>query len=124
MQGLRTKWASLMALSLVTAAAWALPGPRLYAEPAERVISITARRFEFVPREITIRRGETVRLRLQSEDVVHGFFVRPLGIDEDIVPGRPTEVVLTPRTPGRFTTICDHFCGVGHGGMKMTIVVE
>jgi cytochrome c oxidase subunit 2 len=65
-----------------------------------------------------------VKLQLRSEDVTHGFFVRPLGIDEDIVPGRTTDVVLTPRTPGRYTTICDHFCGAGHGGMKMTIVVE
>ncbi len=35
-----------------------------------------------------------------------------------------TDVVLTPQTAGRFTTICDHFCGSGHGNMKMTIVVE
>jgi heme/copper-type cytochrome/quinol oxidase subunit 2 len=31
---------------------------------------------------------------------------------------------VTPKTPGRYTTICDHFCGAGHGNMKMTIVVE
>jgi cytochrome c oxidase subunit 2 len=65
-----------------------------------------------------------VRLQLNTEDVAHGFFVKPLGIDEDIVPGRTTEVVITPRTEGRYTTICDHFCGAGHGNMKMAIIVE
>jgi heme/copper-type cytochrome/quinol oxidase subunit 2 len=31
---------------------------------------------------------------------------------------------VTPKVAGRYTTICDHFCGAGHGGMKMTIIVE
>ncbi len=109
---------------LVIATAAILVNGRLRAEPAVRVIPITARRFAFEPKEITLRRGETVKLQLRSEDVRHGFFSKPLGIDEEIEPGRPTEVVLTPSVAGRFTTICDHFCGAGHGGMKMTIVVE
>ncbi len=110
-------------LGVASAVLVAVAGSRLRAEPEARVIPITAQRFQFTPREITLKRGETVRLELRSEDVHHGFFVRPLGIDEDIVPGRTTEVVLTPKTVGRYTTICDHFCGSGHGNMKMTIVV-
>jgi len=31
---------------------------------------------------------------------------------------------ITPPIAGTFTTICDIFCGSGHGNMKMTIVVE
>jgi cytochrome c oxidase subunit 2 len=94
------------------------------AQDPPRTIAISARRFEFNPPEITLKAGETVRLELTSQDVTHGFFVRPLGIDELIEPGHPTVVVVTPKVPGRYTTICDHFCGAGHGGMKMTIVVE
>lgn len=89
-----------------------------------KVVAVTAKRFEFSPREVTLKVGETVRLQLTTDDVTHGFFVKPLGIDEVIVPGKATEVVVTPRKAGRYTTICDHFCGAGHGGMKMTIVVE
>ncbi len=114
----------LAALSVATVLSAALASARLRAEPAARVVSITAKRFAFDPQEITLRQGETVKLQLRSEDVTHGYFVRPLGIDEEIAPGKTTEVVLTPRTPGRYTTICDHFCGAGHGNMKMTIVVE
>ncbi len=94
------------------------------ASDAPRDIAITAHRFEFTPKEITIRKGETVRLLLTSEDVTHGFFMRKLGIDEEIEPGKTTEVRLTPQQTGDFTTICDHFCGSGHGGMKMTIHVQ
>jgi len=110
-------------LVVVAAGLAATPrGARAADEP--RVIAITARRFEFSPREINLKQGETVKLELTTEDVTHGFFLRPLGIDAEIVPGQTTDVVVTPRAAGRYTTICDHFCGAGHGGMKMTIVVE
>ena len=93
-------------------------------EPA-KVIDITAKRFEFIPAEITLKKGEAVTLRLTSQDVTHGFFVRPLKIDSDIEAGKTTEVRVTPEATGKFVTICDHFCGVNHGAMHMTInVVE
>jgi heme/copper-type cytochrome/quinol oxidase subunit 2 len=47
-----------------------------------------------------------------------------LKIDETIEAGKTAEVTLTPQTAGTFTTICDHFCGAGHGNMSMTFVVE
>jgi cytochrome c oxidase subunit 2 len=94
------------------------------AEEPIRVVEISAKRFRFEPAEVTLKRGEKVKLVLRSDDVVHGFFSRPLGIDAEIHPGTPTEVVVTPRTAGRFLTICDHFCGAGHGNMTMTFVVE
>jgi cytochrome c oxidase subunit 2 len=101
-----------------------MAGSSVRAQPEPKSLVITAKKFEFSPKEITLKVGQTVKLRLTSEDVTHGFFVKPLGLDEVIVPGQTTEVVLTPKAAGRYTTICDHFCGAGHGGMKMTIVVE
>ena len=109
---------------IVLAAGFTTGGSKVRAAEDPRVIAITAKRFEFSPKEITLTLGEPVKLQLTSEDVTHGFFMKPLGIDEEIVPGKTTEVVVTPRTAGRYTTICDHFCGAGHGSMKMTIVVE
>jgi len=109
---------------VVIAGLLATASPRARAEEGPRVIVITAKRFEFSPKKITLKKGETVRLQLKSEDVTHGLFVRPLGIDKDITPGETTEVTVTPQVAGRYRAICDHFCGAGHGGMKMTIVVE
>jgi cytochrome c oxidase subunit 2 len=88
------------------------------------VIEITAKRFAFSPDKVTLKKGQTVKLRLHSEDVTHGFFLRPLKLDEEIPAGQTIEVTVTPQTPGTFTTICDHFCGANHGNMNMTIVVE
>jgi cytochrome c oxidase subunit 2 len=102
----------------------AVASPPARAQDEPRVIVITAKRFEFSPNQITLAKGETVRLQIKSEDVTHGLFVRPLGIDTEIVPGRVTELTVTPETAGTYRAICDHFCGAGHGGMKMTIVVR
>ena len=86
------------------------------------VIDITAKRFAFSPEKITLKKGQTVKLRLHSEDVTHGFFLRKL--DEEIPAGQTVEVSVTPQASGTFTSICDHFCGANHGNMNMTIVVE
>ena len=89
-----------------------------------RVVAITANRYQYTPSEITLKKGERVRFRVTSEDMIHGLFVKDLAIDADIVPGKMTEFTLTPRKEGKFTAICVHYCGPGHGSMHMTIVVE
>jgi cytochrome c oxidase subunit II len=88
------------------------------------VIEITAKRFAFAPDKITLTKGKTVRLRIHSEDVTHGFFLRPLKLDEEIPAGQTIEVTVTPQEAGTFTLICDHFCGANHGNMNMTVAVE
>ena len=93
-------------------------------EPSPRVVAVTAKRFEFTPKEIHLVAGERVVLRLTSEDVAHGLLSRPLGIDADITPGEPTDVTVTPKKPGTFVAICDRYCGSGHGNMKLKFVVD
>jgi len=100
-----------------------LPFKTRAGEAEPRTVTITAKRFEFSPNQITLKKGEKVKLALISEDVVHGFYLKPLRIDEIIEPGKTTEITVTPQVAGSFTTICDHFCGANHGNMKMTIVV-
>jgi len=98
-----------------------------FAQPQQdsRVIDISAKRFEFTPNQITIKKGETVTLRVAAEDRDHGFLQEDLGIDLDLSPGKVAEITITPQSAGRFVAICDSFCGSGHGNMKMVInVVE
>jgi cytochrome c oxidase subunit 2 len=88
-----------------------------------KVIEITAKRFEFTPSEITLKRGEPVILRMTSIDRVHGFMSKPFKIDTDIPPDKTTDIAVTPATAGNFTIICDHYCGTGHSNMKMKVTV-
>ena len=79
---------------------------------------------EDVVRAISLKKGEPVILRLTSADRVHGFMSKPLKIDTDIAAGQDsTDVTVTPSSAGNFTVICDHYCGTGHGGMKMKVSV-
>ena len=113
----RTSLAITLAL---LACAW-LPG-RAQADP--KVIPITAKRFEYSPKEVRLKKGETVTLVLKSEDVTHGLFCRALKIDSDITPGQETRVTVTPQKEGDFIAICNNFCGGGHGNMKLKFIVQ
>ena len=108
---------------LVAGIALASGGIRARADETPQVIKITASKFRFTPDHITLTKGQPVTLQLTSLDATHGFMSRALKIDTDIKPGRVTEMTITPETAGTFKTICDHYCGLGHGGMKMTIAV-
>jgi len=88
-----------------------------------KVIEISAKKFQFTPSEITLKKGEPVILRMTSTDRVHGFMSKPFKIDTDIPPDKTTDITVTPDTAGNFTIICDHYCGTGHSNMKMKVNV-
>ena len=96
---------------------------RVLAAEQPQVIEIKAKKYEFAPSHITVKKGAAVVLRLSTEDRSHGFLVKPLGVDADIKPGQFTDVAITPDATGEYAVICDHYCGLGHGNMKMTLTV-
>jgi cytochrome c oxidase subunit II len=88
-------------------------------------IVIHAKQFAFSPGSITLKKGETVKLVLISDDVPHGLTVEGLGIQAEISPGKPTEVVVTPAAAGDFPGSCFVFCGASHRDMEFMVhVVE
>src|SRR5580700_30836 len=86
----------------------AAPPAKLLAQP--QTIQIVAHKYTFEPNQITLKKGVPVTLQLTSQDVKHGFYIRGLKVDEEIEPGKTTEVTFTPDKSGTFPTICDHFC--------------
>ena len=102
---------------------------RLRAAGPMRTIEITARLPTsdlggWTPEVITVQKGERVRLRLTSADVVHGFAVPKLGIDAGwIEPGKVSEVEFVANRPGRYTTECTVYCEAGHWRMRGIIQV-
>jgi cytochrome c oxidase subunit 2 len=96
---------------------------RANALPAEKEIHITAKKFEFTPDTITLKKGEPVLLVVSSQDRKHGFNLRAFGIRADVNPGETARIQFTPNKTGKFTFSCDIFCGEGHEDMTGTIVV-
>jgi cytochrome c oxidase subunit II len=88
-----------------------------------RVIRITAERYAYEPDRIVLKKGEPVVLELVSEDRLHGFHVKALGIRADVLPGIPVKVRVVPDKTGTFPFTCDVFCGSGHGDMSGVITV-
>ena len=97
---------------------------RAHPEDSARVIPIVARKFEFIPAEVRIARGEAVILELTSPDAVMGFALPDLNLRADLVPGRVARLELRPEAAGTIAFHCDVFCGSGHEGMQGALVVS
>jgi len=73
---------------------------------------------------ITVKKGETVRLRITSQDVVHGFAIGGMGVDVGrIIPGEVTTVEFVAERAGRFTYYCNVWCSPYHYRMRGTLEV-
>ncbi len=104
------------ALLIIAAAALAALGQ-------QNTIQIHARRFEFTPSEVTVKKGQAVTLSLVSDDVPHSLLIEGLGVNAAIVKGHPTMVQIAPEKAGDFSGRCGRFCGEGHGRMKFIVHV-
>jgi len=89
----------------------------------DTVIKIVAKKFEYAPNVIKLKKGVPVVLEFTTLDVLMGFKVPDLGIRTDIIPGKVSRVRLVPDKVGTFPFLCDIFCGSGHENMTGTIVV-
>lgn len=93
------------------------------AQSTTQPIEIHAKRFSFEPAEITIYKGETVKLDLTSDDVAHSLVVEGLNINAPMTKGHVTEISVTPDKTGDFKGKCGRFCGTGHGSMRFVVHV-
>ena len=93
--------------------------------PAERVIDIAAERFSFNPSEVRTTVGTTLRIRLTSDDTMHGFRIVGTNVNAAIPKRNRGTVVVTFRAEkaGRYTFECSRLCGAGHSFMRGVIVV-
>lgn len=73
--------------------------------------------------EIRLPAGRRAELLLDSPDVIHSFWVPPLGGKMDMIPGRTTRLVLEPERPGRYRGACAEYCGASHALMAFTVEV-
>ena len=91
--------------------------------PAERVIKISAERYEYSPDTVVLQRGEPVILELTARDRMHGFHISGLGARADVLPGHTVRVRVVPMKDGKYPFTCDLFCGSGHTDMGGMITV-
>ncbi|MES2072084.1 MAG: cupredoxin domain-containing protein [Pseudomonadota bacterium] len=88
-----------------------------------KVIRISARKFQFTPAEVRLKRGEEVILELSTQDVLMGFSVPGLKMRSDLVPGKTQTLRFSPDQAGEYEFLCDVFCGSGHEEMSGKLIV-
>jgi cytochrome c oxidase subunit 2 len=64
-----------------------------------------------------------VHFRIESNDVVHSFWVPQFRLKSDAVPGLTTNIRLTPDRVGRYQVVCAELCGFGHATMRQKVRV-
>ncbi|MDQ6801498.1 MAG: cytochrome c oxidase subunit II, partial [Acidobacteriota bacterium] len=73
--------------------------------------------------ELHLPVGQSVRLTMTSEDVIHDFFIPAFRIKRDVLPGRYTEMWFRPTRTGTYHLFCSQYCGAFHAGMVGNIIV-
>ncbi len=118
-----TQWlAGGITLALVLVALLA-PLPVTGAAPQERHIMISARSFAFEPGTVRVNRGDTVIVRLESTDVVHGLYLDGYGVSAQAEPGQPGQLTFVADRDGAFRFRCNVACGNLHPFMIGKLVV-
>jgi cytochrome c oxidase subunit 2 len=72
--------------------------------------------------EVRLPMGERTLVTLESEDVIHSFWVPKLAGKMDMFPGRQTRIELEPTKTGTFRGQCAEFCGASHAFMAFAAV--
>ena len=93
------------------------------AQPKEKIIRVDAKRFDYTPSQLTLKKGEAVILELTSSDVLMGFNLPDFNLRADVIPDKVTRVRFVPDKAGSFTFLCDVFCGSKHEEMNGRLTV-
>ncbi|CAN5733060.1 hypothetical protein BH24ACT25_BH24ACT25_09670 [soil metagenome] len=64
-----------------------------------------------------------VEFNINSEDVIHSFWVPAFRLKSDTVPGITTTIRVTPSEEGSFDVVCAELCGLGHSTMRQSLTV-
>jgi len=65
-----------------------------------------------------------IRIELESEDVIHSFFVPRFRVKQDAVPGMTIPVWFQATETGEYTLGCAELCGLGHYRMRASVTVH
>jgi cytochrome c oxidase subunit 2 len=74
--------------------------------------------------ELHVPVNRPVIIELSSKDVIHNFCLPHMRIAGDAIPGSLIPMWFKPIKTGTYEIVCGQLCGLGHYGMKGTLVVD
>jgi cytochrome c oxidase subunit 2 len=125
----RTAYLAILAASCSFLLGCSVKNPRLVSgttaeRPPDVALEMRARKYDFEPAEVRVRRGQVVELHLTATDRKHGFELKPFGIQTELPEGQPVIMRFVANQRGEFGFRCDILCGLDHLGMKGKLIVE
>ena len=73
--------------------------------------------------ELYLPVNESVMFDIDTDDVLHDFFIPEFRMKIDAVPGITTHFRATPNKVGQSTVVCAELCGLGHAFMRTRVHV-
>ncbi|MBW3561767.1 MAG: cytochrome c oxidase subunit II [Actinobacteria bacterium] len=74
--------------------------------------------------ELHVPTGRQVELTLESDDVIHSFWIPQLAGKTDLVPGRTNTMVFQADEPGVYEGVCAEYCGLQHTHMRFLVIAQ
>ncbi len=74
--------------------------------------------------ELHLPKGKQILFEMTSLDVIHSFWVPEFRPKQDVVPGRITELRITPTLIGNYKVRCAELCGTSHAYMEKLVIVS
>jgi len=74
--------------------------------------------------EMHVPVNHDVILEITSKDVIHSVAIQAMRIGQDAIPGSEIPIWFKPVKVGTYEIVCAQLCGLGHYGMRGTLVVD
>jgi cytochrome c oxidase subunit 2 len=87
-------------------------------------IDMIAKNWAFEPNEIRVKKGDHVKINVQSTDVAHGIGIEGYAESVKFDAGASAVLEFTADKVGEFRFYCNVFCGEGHRSMAGKLIVE
>ena len=71
--------------------------------------------------ELVLPVQQPIRFRLETDNVIHSFFVPTFLFKRDVIPGVVNQFDVTIAEAGTYAGQCAEFCGAGHADMRFRI---
>ncbi len=73
--------------------------------------------------QLVLPKDRDVEFRVNTDDVLHDFWVPEFRLKTDAVPGLTTKIRLKPSRIGEYDVVCAELCGIGHSTMRSGVRV-
>ena len=77
-----------------------------------------------VDKPMVVPAGKKVRLLITANDVIHGWYVPQLGVNQYGIPGFVKDTWFKADKPGTYRGQCSQICGKEHGYMPIVVVAK